>query len=30
MKVQLSSKADLAFEATVRRETGRISEIPLK
>ena len=30
IKVQLSSKADLAFETTVRKETGRILEIPLK
>lgn len=29
IKLQLSSKADLAFE-TVKAETGRILEIPLK
>lgn len=30
IKVQLSSKADLAFKTTVKKETGRILEIPLK
>jgi len=30
IKVQISSKADLALEMVVRKEKGRILEIPLK